>query len=290
MKRKPGGERSLPFKDGRDDDAGDENAQSDFVFGRNAVLSFLEQMERNDEKGSGKGKDINKVFMADGLDRDVRLDRIQRIARDHRIPVVTCDKRKLDQMLGRAARHQGIACQLSPAELVELPDFIDSLKSKPDYLGTNPMVVVVDGIEDPHNLGAIIRVSEAAGAQALLLPVRRAAQITGTVSKVSAGALASLTVVRVHNLVKALDELKEAGFWVAGLDVRGEKNVFESDLKRPLAIVVGSEHKGLSRLVSENCDFHVKIPMLGLTESLNASVASGIVLFEAVRQRMESTT
>lgn len=262
------------------------NPDSDLVFGRNAVVSFLEEMNAESERDERKGSTVNKIFMADGLEHDGRLSRIRQIAKDHRIPVVAVDRRKLDQMLGRDARHQGVACQISPAELIELSEFLEPFERDPEELKKNPVVVIVDGIEDPHNLGAIIRVAEAAGARALLLPARRSAQVTGTVSKVSAGALATLPLVRIHNLTRALTELKEAGFWIVGLDVGGLRSLFDEDLQRPVALVVGSEQKGISRLVLENCDLRVKIPMLGKTESLNASVACGVVLFECVRQRL----
>ncbi|HEY9784797.1 MAG TPA: 23S rRNA (guanosine(2251)-2'-O)-methyltransferase RlmB [Candidatus Obscuribacterales bacterium] len=257
----------------------------EFVYGRNAVLAFLEQSEREGE-GAGGRQRINKVLIADGLEPDKRLDRIRKLAQTARLPVMSCDRRKLDQMLGRDSRHQGVALMLSATELVELSDFLADLLKGDEPLKDNPVVVIADGIEDPHNLGAMIRVAEAAGARALLVPPRRSAQVTGTVSKVSAGALAALPIVRIHNLVRALEELKEAGFWIVGLDVRGQQSCFEADLMRPLALVVGSEQKGMSRLVAENCDFHVKIPMLGKTQSLNASVALGVVLFEVVRQKL----
>jgi 23S rRNA (guanosine2251-2'-O)-methyltransferase len=146
------------------------------------------------------------------------------------------------------------------------------------------MVAVLDGIEDPHNLGAIIRVAEAAGVKAILIPQRRAAGLTGTVAKISAGALATLPVVRVSNVVQALETLKNYGFWVAALDLDAQEFFTDADLLRPLVVVIGSEGKGVGRLVKEHCDMLVKIPMLGKTESLNASVAAGIFFYEVVRQ------
>lgn len=269
------------------------DGEQEFVFGRNALLVYLERMldeGAEDDGASSKAKnshvaEIVKVFLADSLDADSRLSKIEAAAKRLRIPVAVCDRRKIDQMLGRDARHQGVAGQLSAVKQLELREFLAGIKGKDGQLEDNPCVVLLDGIEDPHNLGAIVRVAEASGAKAVLVPQRRSAQVSGTVSKVSAGALAFIPIVRVHNLVNAVEDLKKAGFWVVGLDVRGGEELFDADLVRPLAICVGAEGKGLSRLVSEHCDFNVKIPMPGKTESLNASVACGIVLFEVVRQK-----
>lgn len=259
-----------------------DRQDGEFVFGRNALLVYLERM-LDETDSSGDVPEIVKVFLADSLDADTRLSKIETAAKRLRIPVAVCDRRKIDMMLGRDARHQGVAGQLSAVKQLELKDFLKRFKG--DAMGENPCVVLLDGIEDPHNLGAIVRVAEASGAKAVLVPQRRSAQVSGTVSKVSAGALAFIPIVRVHNIVNAVEDLKKAGFWVVGLDVRGGEELFDADLIRPLAICVGAEGKGLSRLVSEHCDFNVKIPMPGKTESLNASVACGIVLFEVVRQK-----
>ncbi len=271
-----------------------DRQEGEFVFGRNALLVYLERMlaEAEEEAGASSNSqnahiaEVVKVFLSDSLDADTRLTKIEAAAKRLRIPVALCDRRKIDQMLGRDARHQGVAGQLSAVKQLDLKEFLAGIKGKNGTeLSDNPCVVLLDGIEDPHNLGAIVRVAEASGAKAVLVPQRRSAQVSGTVSKVSAGALAFIPIVRVHNLVNAIEDLKKAGFWVVGLDVRGGVELFDSDLVRPLAICVGAEGKGLSRLVSEHCDFNVKIPMPGKTESLNASVACGIVLFEVVRQR-----
>ncbi|MBC7998623.1 MAG: 23S rRNA (guanosine(2251)-2'-O)-methyltransferase RlmB [Leptolyngbya sp.] len=272
-----------------------ERQDTEFVFGRNALLTYLERMlsdaEEDDQSDASSDlPEVVKVFIAEGLERDSRLQKIDQASRRLRLPVAVCDKRKLDMMLGRDARHQGVAGQLSAVKQLDLREFLEKLKGGKRDLEGNPVVVLLDGIEDPHNLGAIVRVAEASGAKAVLVPQRRSAQVSGTVGKVSAGALAFIPIVKVHNLVNAIEELKKQGFWVAGLDVRDGQDLFSSDLMRPLAIAVGAEGKGLSRLVSEHCDFNVKIPMLGRTESLNASVACGIVLFEVVRQKLSLKT
>lgn len=295
------------------------------IFGKNAVLAFLEDNEKDsgddvdsdadsenavgtpnadgmsdleesraDEnvkqprterpRGQVIKPEIGKIYMVTLDHPDRKIDRIKQLAKSQRIPVVICDRRKLDWLVGPDQVHQGIAAQISAAEFWELSDFLIELKkSSPDTLDGS-VLAIVDGIEDPHNLGAIIRVAESAGLKGLLLPARRSAGLTGIVAKTSAGALASLPIVRIHNLVQALEELKESGFWIAGLDSNQGDLYTKVDLVRPLALVVGSEGTGMTRLVKDNCDMLLKIPMLGKTESLNASVAAGIVFYEVVRQ------
>ncbi len=273
-------------------DRGEQEDGTELIFGKNSVLAFLEDNELDDEeegadsppRGQIKKPEISKIYMS-ALDHpDRKVDRIKQLAKSQRIPVVICDRRKLDYLVGPNQVHQGIAAQISAAEFWELSEFLDRLRlSSPDSLNGS-VIAIVDGIEDPHNLGAIIRVAESAGLKGLLLPARRSAGLTGIVAKTSAGALASLPIVRIHNLVLAIKELKEAGFWIAGLDSNHGDLYTKVDLVRPLALVIGSEGTGMGRLVKENCDMLLKIPMLGKTESLNASVAAGIVFYEVVRQ------
>jgi 23S rRNA (guanosine2251-2'-O)-methyltransferase len=233
---------------------------------------------------------VNKILLATGAEHDSRIDKIKSLARQQKIPIQSCDRRKLDQIAGPQRRHQGVVAMISPAEMWQLETFLQKMmldriaremsgKTMDGYT-----VAVLDGVEDPHNLGAIIRVAEASGVKAILIPQRRAAGLTGTVAKISAGALATLPVVRVSNIVHALETLKKHGFWVAALDLEGDQIYTQADLHRPLVIVVGSEGKGVGRLVKEHCDLLLKIPMLGKTESLNASVAAGIIFYEVVRQ------
>lgn len=259
-------------------------AMAEHIFGKNSVLSLLE---------NPGGTQINKILIASGLKPDKRVDTIQQLARKLKIPVQSCDRRKIEQILTPGDNHQGILAMLSPVDLLSFNELLDRIdadsiaRQKAGSTMDGYMLVLVDRIEDPHNLGAIIRVAESAGAKALMLPDRRSASITGTVAKVSAGAVASLPIVSISNSVAALNALKDRGFWVVGLDVRGKESYSRSDLVRPLAVVIGSEGKGMSKLVRETCDFLVQIPMLGRTESLNASVAAGILLYEAVRQCQE---
>jgi len=233
---------------------------------------------------------LNKILIATGVRPDRRLERIQELARKQKVPVHSCDRKKLDQLAGPERRHQGVLAMVSPAEIWQLDDLLQKVELDRTALELSGqsldgyMVAVLDGIEDPHNLGACIRVAEAAGVNGLLIPQRRAAGLTGVVAKISAGAVASLPVVRVSNLVQSIETLKKYGFWVVGLDAGARQLYTEVDLRRPLAVVIGGEGKGIGRLVREHCDFLVKIPMLGKTESLNASVAAGIFFYEVVRQ------
>ncbi|HMW91305.1 MAG TPA: 23S rRNA (guanosine(2251)-2'-O)-methyltransferase RlmB [Candidatus Obscuribacter sp.] len=257
---------------------------AEFVYGRNSVVAFL-------ERGSAP---VNKIFIAKDTDPDRRLDKIVALAKDNGIPTVVCDKGKLSTLIGDRDKHQGVVAQMAASEFVELPDFLDKLDAvKAEYEARGESmdgysIAILDGIEDPHNIGAIIRSADAAGVKAILLPQRRSAGLTSTVAKVSAGALASMTVVRITNIVATLEKLKDRGFWVAGLSLEGAEDLFKSDLKRPLALVIGSEGDGISRLVAEHCDMLVKIPMAGQVQSLNASVAAGVVFYEIVRQNVKA--
>jgi 23S rRNA (guanosine2251-2'-O)-methyltransferase len=268
----------------------DQPSDLDIVVGKNAVLAFLQkQASLSDAEESSETATIHKIFIADGMRPDSRLEAIKRAAKEERVAVVVVDRRKLDRMVsdlpGAENHHQGVIAQMSQVAPLQLSKFLERFAEKQsEQSETNPLIVIVDQIEDPHNLGAIIRVAEAAGAKAILLPERRSAGVTWAVAKSSAGASAVLPVVSIANVVRALEKLKEAGFWIAGLSHDAKQTHYEVDLKRPLAVVIGNEGYGLTRLVSENCDLLLRIPMLGKTESLNASVAAGIVLYEFVRQ------
>ena len=273
----------------------------ELIFGKNAVLAFLEQNQEHSHNARG-GKpaggssrvSVNKVYIATGMHHDKRLDQVRGLCRDLKIPVIEAERKKLDLMLPRDQIHQGVIAQVSAAEFLSLDEFLETLDDERQLATSagkiDPLnsfaVAVLDGIEDPHNLGAIIRVGEAAGLKAIILPNRRSAGLTGTVAKTSAGALANMPIVRITNLSNALAKLKDYGFWIAGLSVAADTNFFQADLKRPMALVIGSEGGGMGRLVERNCDMLLRIPMLGKTQSLNASVASGIVFYEFVRQQM----
>ena len=208
-----------------------------------------------------------------------RIEELVRLARQHGVPVRFEERIQLDRTAG-TREHQGVVAIVAASPTAS---FEDLLKPRdPEALG---LLVLLDGVEDPQNLGAIVRTSLAAGAQGVVIPERRAAGLTDSVARASAGALAHLPVARVKNLSRAMEEMKEAGYWLVGLDERAEKRHTEVDFKIPVGIVLGGEGKGLHALVRERCDFLVSIPTTGPVRALNVSVAAGVVLFEAVRQR-----
>ena len=212
-----------------------------------------------------------------------RIEELVRQARQHGIPVRFEERIQLDRAAG-TREHQGVVAFVaaSPTAIFE-----DLLKPR-DPQAAPGLLVLLDGVEDPQNLGAIVRTSLAAGAQGVIIPERRAAGLTDAVARASAGALAHLPVARVKNLSRAMEDMKEAGYWLVGLDERAEKRHTEVDFRLPVGVVLGGEGKGLHALVRERCDFLVSIPTTGPVRALNVSVAAGIVLFEAVRQRAET--
>ncbi len=266
-----------------------DGEQDLLVFGRNTVVSYLERMCL-DEENEEQTQQIIKIFLAEGSAPDERIRKINSLAKHLKIPVVACHPNKLDWMVQDGGRHQGVAAQVSPIKLLEFSEWLGMFQSDKEELTASGrgldgyVVVALDGIEDPRNVGAIIRSAEAQGAKVILIPERRAAQVTETVAKTSAGAVVHIPIVRIVNLVKALEELKELGFWVLGLTADAPQPLYKVDLKRPLVIVVGSEGKGMRPLVKTNCDLLGAIPLNGKTESLNASVALGIAVYETVRQ------
>ena len=204
-----------------------------------------------------------------------KLREILNLARERGVPVRKEERHILDR-IAEGAVHQGIIAVASAFEYAEFETLFKSEK---------PIVVVLDGVEDPHNLGAVIRTAEGCNASGVVVPERHSAPLTATVIKASAGATAYLPVVRVKNLVVAIDQMKEKGLWVVGVDPAGNQNWTDFDYKGPVALVLGGEHRGLRRLVREHCDALVRIPMLGNIASLNISVAAGVILYEVVRQR-----
>jgi 23S rRNA (guanosine2251-2'-O)-methyltransferase len=213
-----------------------------------------------------------------------RIEELVRLARKQDIPVRFEERIQLDRAAG-TREHQGVVAFVAASPVAS---FEDLLKSR-DAHGAPGLVVLLDGVEDPQNLGAIVRTALAAGSQGVVIPERRAAGLTETVARASAGALAHLPVARVKNLVRAMEEMKEAGYWLVGLDERAEKRHTEVDFKVPVGIVLGGEGKGLHALTRVRCDFLVSIPTTGPVRALNVSVAAGVVLFEAVRQRAQMT-
>ena len=245
-----------------------EKNYDDQIEGRNAVLELLEG-----------DKDINKIFITAGPKKG-SINKIISIAKEKKIIIVEKDKRQMDLMAG-TENYQGVIAIVPPYEYVEIQDILDEAKKRSE----DPFILILDGIEDPHNLGAIIRTAEAAGVHGIIIPKRRAASVNSTVSKIACGALQYMKIARVNNITDTINKLKEQGIWICGTDVNTDKYYYNQDLTGPLAIVIGNEANGISNLVKKQCDFLVKIPIIGNTQSLNASVSTGIVVYGALRQR-----
>jgi 23S rRNA (guanosine2251-2'-O)-methyltransferase len=228
------------------------------------------------EEALAAGGAMDRIVIARGRHGE-RLEAIVRLAKSRNVPVRFEERQQIDRLTG-TREHQGIAALAAAKPVVELEDLLRAKYAQ-------GLLMILDGIEDPHNLGAIVRTSLAAGANGVVIPERRAAGLTDTVERAAAGALAHLPVARVKNLVRAMEEMKEAGYWLVGLDERAEKNYTKVDFKGAVGIVLGSEGEGLHELTRKRCDFLVSIPTTGPVRSLNVSVAAGVVLFEAVRQR-----
>ena len=247
-------------------------AEADGIIeGRNAVIEALRA-----------GTPVDKIYLARG-ETDSALGHIASTARSRGIVVVECDRRKLDGM-SRTHSHQGVIALAAVREYASVDDILNAAREK----GEPPLIVVCDELSDPHNLGAVIRTADAAGAHGVIIPKLRSAGLTAVVGKTSAGAVAHVPVARVPNLTALLKELKGEGIWVFGAEADGDTPLYQADLKGPAAIVIGSEGNGMGRLVAEQCDFKVSIPMKGKINSLNASAAAAILLYEAVRQRLGS--
>ena len=241
---------------------------NDQVEGRNSVLELLESE-----------KAINKIFITKG-EKHGSINKIIAMAKEKKVILVEKDKRKMEQM-AQTTNYQGVIAIVPPFEYCEIEDIVDKAKE----LNEDPFVLILDGIEDPHNLGSIIRTAETAGVHGIIIPKRRAVAVNSTVNKVSSGAAQYMKIARVTNITDAIEELKEKGLWICGTDINTETYYYDQDLKGPIGIVIGNEGKGISEKVKKNCDFLVKIPMKGKVTSLNAAVSTGIVVYEAVKQR-----
>src|SRR6202790_3667743 len=229
------------------------------------------------------GRAFDRILIAKGR-QDTRVEEIVQLARGRDIAVRFEDRGQLDR-LAATKDHQGVVALVAARATSSLDEIVANANKE----NVQGLIVLLDGVEDPHNLGAVIRTALAAGAHGVVIPERRAAGLTDTVSRASAGALAHLPVARVTNLVRAMEELKEAGYWLVGLDEEGEKNYTEVDYTSPVGMVLGSEGQGLHELTRKRCDFVVSLPTTGPVKSLNVSVAAGVVLFEAIRQRRSSS-
>src|SRR5580698_3027740 len=231
------------------------------------------------EEALAAGRALDRIVIARGRHGE-RVEAVVQLARSKSVPVRFEDRLQVDRLAG-TREHQGIAALAAAKPALELEDLLAAKTPQ-------GLLVLLDGVEDPHNLGAIVRTSLAAGAQGVVIPERRAAGLTDTVERTSAGALAHLPVARVKNLVRAMEEMKEAGYWLVGLDERAEKNYTDVDYKGSGGIVFGRAGEGLHELTRKRCDFLVSIPTSGPVRSLNVSVAAGVVLFEVVRQRKKT--
>jgi 23S rRNA (guanosine2251-2'-O)-methyltransferase len=241
---------------------------SRFVVGRNAVTEALQA-----------GENIESVLVLFGA-KGFGLEKIKDIAKQKSVPVKEVSKQRIRELVGNVTT-QGIMAVLGEKEYVQMEQFIEIAKTRNEQ----PFIVVCDEVEDPHNLGAITRTSEACGVHGIVIPKHRSVQVNATVTKASAGATEHLPFTRVSNTGTAIDELKKKGVWIVGTDSKASKNYTEIDYNMPVAIVVGNEGKGLRRLIKEKSDFLVKIPMFGKISSLNVSVATALLLYEVVRKR-----
>ena len=240
------------------------------VEGRNAVIELLKS-----------DRTVNKIMVARG-DRQGSINEILKLAKQNRIIVTEVDRNKLDT-LSETKHHQGVIAFVAPIEYKDVDYILNVAKER----GEEPFILIADEIEDPHNLGALIRSAEVAGCHGVIIPKRRAVAVTEVVSKVSVGATEYMPIARVNNINNTSRELKDKGVWIVGTDGSADTIYYKQDLTGPIAIVVGSEGRGMNKLTMKNCDFLVKIPMIGKITSLNASVSGGIVLFEALKQRLE---
>lgn len=240
------------------------------VEGRNAVIELLKS-----------DRTVNKIMVARG-ERQGSINEILKLAKQNRIIVTEVDRNKLDT-LSETKHHQGVIAFVAPIEYKDVDYILNVAKER----GEEPFILIADEIEDPHNLGALIRSAEVAGCHGVIIPKRRAVAVTEVVSKVSVGATEYMPIARVNNINDTIRELKDKGVWIVGTDGSADTIYYKQDLTGPIAIVVGSEGRGMNKLTMKNCDFLVKIPMMGKITSLNASVSGGIVLFEALKQRLE---
>ncbi len=240
----------------------------DQVEGRNSVLELLES-----------GKDINKIYITRG-EKHGSINKIIAKAKERKIIIVEKDRHQMHE-IAQTENCQGVIAIVPPFEYCEIEDILEEAKNKNE----DPLILILDGIEDPHNLGSIIRTAETAGVHGIIIPKRRAVSVNSTVNKVSAGAVEHMKIARVTNITESINKLKEQGLWICGTDINTDKYYYNQDLTGPLGIVIGNEGQGISQKVKNNCDFLVKIPMKGKVTSLNASVSAGIIIYEAVRQK-----
>lgn len=245
--------------------------EEEYLAGKHPVLEAMKA-----------GRSINKIFMSNQAQRHL-VQPIMEEAKARGIVVQQVDKSKLDRLVPDI-QHQGVVAQAAAVAYAE----VDDLLARAAERGEAPLIVLLDEVEDPHNLGSVLRTADCTGVHGVIVPKRRSAGLTAVVAKTSAGAVEYVPVARVANLVQTMEKLKAAGLWIAGADAGAKEGFYDTNLTGPLAIVIGNEGQGLSRLVRERCDFILSLPMVGQINSLNASVAAGVILYEVVRQRQQA--
>jgi 23S rRNA (guanosine2251-2'-O)-methyltransferase len=246
----------------------DQKSSEEYIAGKHPILEAMRA-----------GRTINKIWIADNAQKHFSGPIIAE-AKELGILVQTADRRKIDQML-EGVQTQGVIAQVAAYDYVEVDDILRIAKDK----GQEPLILILDEIEDPHNLGSILRSADCTGVHGVIIPKRRSVGLTATVAKTSAGAIEYVPVAKVTNIAQTIEALKKKGVWIAGADGDAKITVYQNDLTIPLAIVIGNEGSGIGRLIKEKCDFLFKLPMFGQINSLNASVAASVLLYEVVRQR-----
>jgi len=239
----------------------------DYISGKNPVIEALKS-----------DREINKIWIAEGSQKG-QMQQVIQLAKEARVLVQYVPKQKIDQMV--TENHQGVVAQVAAYKYAE----VDDLFKRAEQRQETPFFLILDELEDPHNLGSILRTADAAGVHGIIIPKRRAVGLTGAVAKASTGAIEHVPVARVTNLARTIADLKERGIWVFGTDAKGSQDYRKMDGSLPLALVIGSEGKGMSRLIRESCDFLIHLPMIGHVTSLNASVAASLLIYEVYRQR-----
>ena len=247
-----------------------ESVREDLIIGRNAVMEALKS-----------DKTIEALYVTKGQ-REGSINAILSLAKENRVVIKEVDKKKLDSM-SNGEVHQGAIAVITPYKYFEVKDILDAAKEK----GESPFIVILDELEDPHNLGSIIRTAETCGVHGIIIPKRRNVGVTPTVYKSSVGAVEHVKIAKVTNINATIDELKEEGIWVYGADIEGKEYSYEVDFSGPCALIIGSEGRGISKLTLKKCDKLVKIPMIGKINSLNASVAGGIMMYEVLKGRLK---
>lgn len=267
-------ERNNKFQDRRDDrkeknNTSNESMREDLIIGRNAVIEALKS-----------DRTIECVYVSRG-DLEGSIKVALGLAKDRGVVIKEADRRKLDTMCD-GLNHQGIVARVTPFKYCEVNDILEDAKRKEQQ----PFIVILDEIEDPHNLGSIIRTAELCGVHGIIIPKRRNVGVTSTVYKCSAGAIEHMKIAKVTNINATIDMLKEQGIWIYGADIDGKDYSYNTDFSGPCALIIGSEGKGISSLTLKKCDLLVKIPMIGKINSLNASVAGGIMMYEVLKGRL----